>query len=85
MGTIDGNAKTYRGWIGFVKADVPQRALVASYLEAAKGGKLNLSPAMIDSTVVRVHQHAPGHKKTAAPGRSAARAVGGARSSMWPA
>ena len=56
---------------------MPQRALVASYLEAAKRGELDLSLAMLDSTVVRAHQHAAGaRQKTAATvtRRSAARA-----------
>ena len=64
-------------WRRWVKAGVPQRALVASYLEAAKRGELDLSLAMLDSTVVRAHQHAAGaRQKTAATvtRRSAARA-----------
>ena len=67
----------YVRWRRWVKAGVPQRALVASYLEAAKRGELDLSLAMLDSTVVRAHQHAAGaRKKTAAATRhSAARAA----------
>ena len=65
----------YVRWRRWVKAGVPQRALVASYLEAARRGELDLSLAMLDSTVVRAHQHAAGaRKKRAATRRSAARA-----------
>lgn len=57
----------YMRWLRWVKSGVPQRAMVAWYLEAAKRGKLDLSLALVDSTVVRAHQHAAGaHKKTAA-------------------
>ena len=64
----------YMRWKRWVKGGVPQRALIASYLEAAERGELDLSLAMIDSTVVRAHQHAAGaRKKTAATKRSAAR------------
>ena len=68
----------YMRWRRWVKSGVPQRALIASYLEAAKRGELDLSLAMIDSTIVRAHQHAAARaKKTAAATRrSAARAVG---------
>lgn len=53
-------------WQRRVKGGVPQRAMVAWYSEAAKVGKLDLSLALIDSTVVRAHQHAAGaHKKRA--------------------
>ena len=66
----------YVRWRRWVKAGVPQRALVASYLEAAQRGELDLSLAMLDSTVVRAHQHAAGaRKKTAATRHSAARAA----------
>ena len=67
----------YMRWKRWVKSGVPQRALIASYLEAAERGELDLSLAMIDSTVVRAHQHAAGaRKKTAATRRLAARAAG---------
>ena len=57
----------YMRWQRWVKSGVPQRAMVAWYLEAAKQGKLDLSLALIDSTVVRAHQHAAGaHKKRGA-------------------
>lgn len=61
----------YLRWQRWVKGGVPQRAMVAWYLEAAKEGKLDLSLALVDSTVVRAHQHAAGaRKKTAATRRS---------------
>ena len=64
----------YMRWRRWVESDVPRRALVAWYLEAAKRGELDLSLAMIDSTVVRAHQHAAGaRKKTVATRHSAAR------------
>ena len=67
----------YMRWQRWVKSGVPQRALIASYLDAAERGELDLSLAMIDSTVVRAHQHAAGaRKKSAAIRRSAARAAG---------
>ena len=53
----------YMRWSRWVKSGVPQRAMVAWYLEAAKQGKLDLSLALIDSTVVRAHQHAAGAPK----------------------
>ena len=63
----------YVRWRRWVKAGVPQRALVASSLEAARRGELDLSLAMLDSTVVRAHQHAAGaRKKTAAATRRSA-------------
>lgn len=55
----------YVRWQRWVKGGVPQRAMVAWYLAAAKAGKLDLSLALVDSTVVRAHQYAAGaHKKT---------------------
>ena len=63
-------------WQRWVKGGVPQRALVASYLEAAERGVLDLSLAMLDSAVVRAYQHAAGaREKTAATRPSAARVV----------
>ena len=63
----------YMRWQRWVKGGIPQRAMVAWYLEAAKAGKLNLSLALVDSTVVRAHQHAAGaRKKTAVTRRSGA-------------
>ena len=67
----------YMRWRRWVKSGVPQRALIASYLEAAERGELDLSLTMIDSTIVRAHQHAAGaRKKTAATRPLAARAAG---------
>lgn len=63
----------YMRWRRWVKSGVPQRALIASYLEAARRGELDLSLALIDSTVVRAHQHAAGARKKTATRRSAAR------------
>ena len=62
-------------WQRWVKSGVPQRAMVAWYLEAAKQGKLDLSLALIDSTVVRAHQHAAGAHKKRGTKPSAARAA----------
>lgn len=53
----------YMRWQRWVKRGVPQRAMVTWYLEAAKRGELDLSLAMIDSTIVRAHQHAAGARK----------------------
>ena len=66
----------YMRWKRWVKSGVPQRALIASYLEAAERGELDLSLAMIDSTIVRAHQHAAGARKKTATKPSAARAAG---------
>ena len=67
----------YVRWRRWVKSGVPQRALVASYLDAAERGELDLSLAMVDSTIVRAHQHAAGaRKKTAATRPLAAHAAG---------
>ena len=63
----------YMRWQRWVKSSVPQRALVAWYLEAAQRGELDLSLAMIDSTAVRAHQHAAGARKKRATKPSAAR------------
>ena len=61
-------------WQRWVKGGVPQRAMVAWYLQAAKAGKLGLSLALLDSTIVRAHQHAAGaRKKRAASPRPLAR------------
>ena len=53
----------YMRWSRWVKSGVPQRALVAWYLQAAQRGELDLRLAMLDSTVVRAHQHAAGAPK----------------------
>ena len=66
----------YMRWQRWVKSGVPQRALVAWYLDAAKRGELDLSLAMIDSTVVRAHQHAAGARKKTGRKPSAARGAG---------
>ena len=66
----------YMRWQRWVKGGVPQRALVAWYLEAAKRGELDLSLAMIDSTAVRAHQHAAGARKKRASKPLAARVAG---------
>ena len=65
----------YVRWQRWVKNGVPQRAMVTWYLEAAKRGALDLSLALIDSTVVRAHQHAAGARKKRASKPWAARAV----------
>ena len=67
----------YMRWKRWVRSGVPQRALVASYLKAAKRGALDLSLVTVDSTVVRAHQHAAGaRKKTAATKPLAVRVAG---------
>jgi transposase len=53
----------YMRWQRWVKSGVPQRAMITWYVEAAKRGELDLSLALIDSTVVRAHQHAAGARK----------------------
>ena len=53
----------YMRWQRWVKAGVPQRAMVAWYLEQVKRGTLDLSLALLDSTIVRAHQHAAGARK----------------------
>lgn len=58
----------YTRWSRWVKSGGPQRAMVAWYLEAARQGRLDLSLALIDSTVVRAHQHAAGAHKKRRPG-----------------
>jgi transposase len=50
----------------------------------ALGGDADLEHLLIDSTVIRAHQHAAGARKKAANRRSAARAAGGARRSTSP-
>ena len=65
----------YMRWRRWVKGGIPQRAMVAWYLEAAKAGKLALSLALIDSTVVRAHQHAAGARKKTVTRRLGVRAV----------
>ena len=62
-------------WQRWVKGGVPRRAMVAWYLEAAKRGELDLSLALIDSTVVRAHQHAAGARQKKATRPWGARAV----------
>ena len=63
----------YVRWQRWVKGGVPQRAMVAWYLAAAKAGKLDLSLALLDSTIVRAHQHAAGARKKTDRKPSAAR------------
>ena len=53
----------YVRWQRWVKNAVPQSAMLAWYLEAAKRGELEVSLALVDSTVVRAHQHAAGARK----------------------
>ncbi len=66
----------YMHWQRWVRGGVPQRALVAWYLDAAQRGELDLSLAMIDSTVVHAHQHAAGARKKTANKPLAARMAG---------
>lgn len=62
-------------WQRWVKSGVPQRAMVAWYLEAVKRGAVNLELALLDSTIVRAHQHAAGARKKRASRPWAARVV----------
>ena len=66
----------YVRWQRWVKGGVPQRAMVAGCLTTAKAGKLDRSLALVDSTVVRAHQHAAGARKKTGRKPSAARAAG---------
>ena len=66
----------YVRWQRWVKGGVPQRAMVAWYLQAAKRGKLDLNLALIDSTIVRAHQHAAGARKKTGRKPLAARGAG---------
>ena len=50
----------------------------------ALGGDADLEHLLIDSTVIRAHQHAAGARKEAASRRSAAREAAGARRSTSP-
>lgn len=54
-------------WQRWVKSGVPQRAMVARYLERVKRGEVELSLALLDSTIVRAHQHAAGARKKRVP------------------
>lgn len=53
----------YVRWNRWVKSGVPQRVLAAWYAQAARDGELDGSLALLDSTVVRAHQHAAGARK----------------------
>ena len=68
--------RLYMRWQRWVKGGLPQRAMVAWYLEAAKAGQLDLSLALIDSTIVRAHQHAAGAREKTGRKPSAARVAG---------
>ena len=59
-------------WQPWAKADVPPRAMVTWYLEAAKLDELDLSLALMDSATVRAHQRSAGgaQKGDQALGRS---------------
>ena len=53
----------YMRWQRWVEAGVPQKAMIARYLQAVKTGALDQSLVLLDSTVVRAHQHAAGAGK----------------------
>ena len=53
----------YMRWQRWVAAGVPQKAMIVRYLEAVKTGALDQSLALLDSTIVRAHQHAAGARK----------------------
>ena len=65
----------YMRWQRWVEAGVPQRAVIARYLAAVKGGQLDQSLALLDSTIVRAHQHAAGARKKRDPKPSGAPAA----------
>lgn len=50
-------------WQRWAEAGVPQKAMLARYLAAVKTGELDQSLALLDSTIVRAHQHAAGARK----------------------
>ncbi len=54
-------------WRRWVKAGVPQKAMVAWYLEQARAGSLDRALVHVDSTVVRAHQHAAGARREKGP------------------
>ena len=56
----------YVRWNRWVKSGVPQRVLAAWYAQATRDGELAGSLALLDSTVVRAHQHAAGARKKSA-------------------
>lgn len=67
----------YMRWQRWVLAGVPQKAMVAWYLEQAQAGSLDRALVHVDSTVVRAHQHAAGALK------KRARRPWGARAGAW--
>ena len=66
----------YMRWSRWVAAQVPQRVMRALHAAARRDGRLQLALALLDSTIVRAHQHAAGAAKKA--GRRASAAVVGA-------
>ncbi len=56
----------YMRWQRWVEAGVPQRAIIARHLERVKRGEIDQSLALLDSTIVRAHQHAAGARKKGA-------------------
>jgi transposase len=63
-------------WRRWVKSGVPQRVMVAHHLAGVERGEIDLSLALLDSTIVRAHQHAAGaRKKRAASPRSFSRGL----------
>ena len=54
-------------WRRWARAGVPQRAMVAWYLEQVAAGSLDRALVHLDSTVVRAHQHAAGALKEKGP------------------
>ncbi len=53
----------YLRWQRWVEAGVPPKALIVRYLEAVQTGEPDQSLALLDSTVVRAHQHTAGTRK----------------------
>lgn len=66
----------YMRWNRWVVAQVPQRVMRARHAARRQSGQLDLSLALLDSTIVRAHQHAAGARKKAA--RSVSGAAAGA-------
>ena len=58
-------------WRRWVKSGVPQRVMAARHLAGVERGEIDLSLALLDSTVVRAHQHAAGARKKRGRKRSA--------------
>jgi transposase len=78
----------YMRWSRWVEAGVPERAAQAILAARQRAGDFDPALALLDSTVVRAHQHAAGaQKKKAASGNRPWAARAGAfppKSIWWP-